>query len=262
MELTHWSGRSVTLASSKDKVLAFANVWDNFIRSGLSIWPPPELVQKLYQSRHANAFVGDDRTLATSGLKTYYCDLQSVHSEDAVTWNCFGPLIYATSSVREEFARSLLELLQVPGSSRDAYVWLWRRIPHPDTLVPGGPEIDVGIITRDTVLLGEAKWLSGVGKNQGVNADKDQIILRKEFCLKYGDVVFPEARHLVVFGISIEGGVVTPAEASTKNDTVYMRDTTWKAIGDMRGLPHAKEFLAQLSWRLERWRITSRRAMS
>ena len=43
-----------------------------------------------------------------------------------------------------------------------------RGIPHPDTLVPGGPEIDFGIQTADTLILGEAKWLSGVGRLQGV----------------------------------------------------------------------------------------------
>ena len=50
MQLNHWSGRSVALASSKDKVLAFANVWDNFIRSGAAIWPSPEFVQNFYQT--------------------------------------------------------------------------------------------------------------------------------------------------------------------------------------------------------------------
>ena len=29
---------------------------------------------------------------------------------------------------------------------------------HPDTLVPGGPEIDFGVQTDDLILAGEAKW--------------------------------------------------------------------------------------------------------
>ena len=56
-----------------------------------------------------------------------------------------------------------------------------RRIPHPDSLVPGGPEIDAGIISRNSVLFIEAKWQSQVGDKQGKEKDKDQIQLRGEF---------------------------------------------------------------------------------
>jgi len=34
---------------------------------------------------------------------------------------------------------------------------------YPDTLVPGGPEIDFGVFTGDILLFGEAKWKSSVG---------------------------------------------------------------------------------------------------
>ncbi len=92
----------------------------------------------------------------------FYSDLQSLHSEDAVTWSFFGPLVYAAPSVRSAFVKELLILIDVQGSSLNALVWLWRRIPHPDDLVPGGPEIDFGIQTDDVFLLGEAKWRSSV----------------------------------------------------------------------------------------------------
>ena len=88
MIVQHWSGREVRVANSQRGVSAFCNVWDNFLRTGLINWPPPELVQKLYESRHTHAFAGEEQAAVVQSLG-YYCDLQSVHSEDAVTWNVF-----------------------------------------------------------------------------------------------------------------------------------------------------------------------------
>ena len=43
----------------------------------------------------------------------------------------------------------------VPGTPANAHIWLRRRLPHPDTLVPGGPEIHCGVQTDDVFLLGD-----------------------------------------------------------------------------------------------------------
>jgi hypothetical protein len=91
-------------------------------------------------------------------------------------------------------------------------MWLWRRLPHPDNLVPGGPEIDFGIQTMDVLVLGEAKWRSAVGAAQGIKKDKNQIVLRREFCEKYGEKIYPRCRHFVVLGLSLYGGVTTDAD--------------------------------------------------
>ena len=87
MELKHtemldWNGRAIPVARSKGGVKAVSHPYDNLIRTGFTAWPPPEIVQKLYKSRQSRAFDGKDLDVATSGLG-YYCDLQSLHSEDA-----------------------------------------------------------------------------------------------------------------------------------------------------------------------------------
>lgn len=70
--------------------------------------------------------------------------------------------------------------------------------------VSGCPEIDVGITTSNTVILAEAKWLSGIGATQGKAKDKNQIQLRGEFLAKYGaGILFPGRPHKVVLGISL-----------------------------------------------------------
>ena len=88
--------------------------------------------------------------------------------------------------VPAEFAPSdLIEpRLNVIGSS----------VLQPDPLTQGVevvfPDVLLSLRSRGPLVLhyprqiiGEAKWLSSVGSAQGVNRDKDQIILRREFCV-------------------------------------------------------------------------------
>jgi len=93
---------------------------------------------------------------------------------------------------------------------RPVCMWLWRKLPHPDTLVPGGPEIDFGIQSSNVLVLGEAKWRSPVGAIQGAPKDKDQILLRREFIANCGERLYPSCRHFVVPGVSISGGPSPP----------------------------------------------------
>lgn len=247
-----WLDRPIELARSIGGVRALRNPWDGVVRGDVTPWPPPELVQKLYQSRQTRAYRDDDLALATAALG-YYCDLQSIHSEDAVTWSLFGPLAYAGVEERAAFTAELLALLlgkeQEPGG---AHLWLWRRLPHPDTLVPGGPEIDFGIQTDRVVVLGEAKWRSQVGSAQGADGSKDQIRLRVEFCEKYGRALFPSVEQFVVLLLSQRTGALTEAQRSLGSDRVLVLEATWQQIGALASNPWREEFLAQLQWRERR----------
>src|SRR5213593_4038176 len=135
----------------------------------------------------------------------------------------------------------LFALLGIPYEKGSANLWLWRRLPHPDTLVPGGPEVDFGIQTDHVFLLGEAKWRSSVGAAQGVHRDKDQLTLRREFCEKYGQRMLPRCSHFVVLGVSWNGRIVTPADTVAGGIILYVRDTTWHAIVNLPSHPCAEE---------------------
>ncbi len=252
-----WRGNEVEWAKSAGGVLALANVWENVIRPIGVPWPPPELIQKVYQSRQVRAFRASDSTVATKALG-FYSDLQSLHSEDAITWSIFGPVAYATPETRVSFARALLELIDIQSESISiANVWLWRRLPHPDTLVSGGPEIDFGLQTDDVFLIGEAKWLSSLGVGQGAGRDKIQITLRREFCEKYGHRLLPNCRRFVVLGVSLTGGIVPTTDAMVEGVTVHARDTTWKALADLDVHPLAAEVRAYLLWKQSNSRIAA-----
>jgi hypothetical protein len=246
---TDWLNRPIELARSAGGVYAFRSPWDGLVKGDVAPWPPPELVQKLYQSRQSRAYRDADLATATAA-HGFYADLQSVHSEDAVTWSLFGPLAYAPASVRSSYAAQLLAL--IAGGDIDpspAHIWLWRRLPHPDTLVPGGPEIDFGVQTHRVLLLGEAKWRSSVGAAQGVDGSKDQVQLRVEFCEKYGDKLYPGVERFVVLLVSQRAGALTDAHRALGTERVQVFGTTWEQIGGLAANPWREEFVAQLRWR-------------
>lgn len=247
--LNNWNDIETRFAESKRGVLAFLDPFEGLLRGSIGVWPSSEIVQKLYKSRHQRVFRGENQTAVTEALG-YYCDLQSIHSEDAITWSVFGPIAHAESARRREFCESLFALTDPSlPPPRDAHVSLWKRLPHPDSLVPGGPEIDFFIRSNDVVLLGEAKWLSSVGKAQGVNRDKDQITLRREIFEKYGQVFFPGTTHYVVLGASLGSPAVEREDIQLPNGKILLRDLPWDAICHIESHPLSDELSRYYEWK-------------
>lgn len=252
MDDVNWLDQPIQIATSVGGVRATGTPWDGVVRGDVVPWPPPELVQKAYASRQVRAFRDVELSRATASLGCY-CDLQSIHSEDALTWSLFGPLANATDVVRAQYASQLIGHClgeSVPATS--AHIWLWRRIPHPDTLVPGGPEIDFGLHTCSTLVLGEAKWRSGVGKAQGAGGQKDQLQLRVEFCEKYGSQLYPGVDRFVVLFVSQMRGSLSDAQLSLGSERVRVVDATWAELGALSANPWRTEFADQLAWRQAR----------
>jgi hypothetical protein len=247
----NWLGDEIEVGRSKGGTLAVADPGDNLVKGGVSPWPPPEIVQKMYQSRQVRAFHGPDRELVTKKLG-FYSDLQSLHSEDALTWSVFGPVAYASNIVKSRFVKSLLDKIDVPVSSlENVTIWLWRRLAHPDNLVPGGPEIDFGIQTEDLVVLGEAKWLSAVGGKQGKERDKDQIILRKEFIEKYGKAVFGNVSNFMILMVAPRIGVIRKREERKAGLTIFFREIPWEWLCSIEEHPCREELPRYLKWKKE-----------
>lgn len=98
-----WNGRDITVVRSHGGVMALADYADNLIRDEAIPWPPPAVVQKLYESHHGSRAFRDSRRQILTRILGVYTDLQSIHSEDAITWNFFGVLATAPEFTRVEF---------------------------------------------------------------------------------------------------------------------------------------------------------------
>ena len=138
-----WNGREVAAAPSRGGVIALADFSDNLIRPDSAVpWPPPAIVQRLYESRQARAFEGPDLAPVTGRLGIY-----STFSRFTLRMRSPGAtstrLMIEAPTVRTDFLNWLVEHLGLPWSDNSACsIDLWRRIPHPNKSLPGGPELD------------------------------------------------------------------------------------------------------------------------
>lgn len=244
-----WNGNKIEIGKSRRGVIAVSHPFENLIKGDIALWPPPEIIQKMYSSNQAKAFENDDYKAVTRRLK-YYCDLQSIHSEDAITWNVFGPVKYATKEVRIEFVTELLRNIGFQETTiSDALIWLWRRIPHPETLVSGGPEIDFGLLTDKVCVLGEAKWLAGIGKKQGKGKDRDQIDLRIEFLREYSMQTFPDVEDFVVLELTPKAAIDHIYDTSCSHSSIHLKNITWETICGFDSHPCKDELLNHYQWK-------------
>lgn len=166
----------------------------------------------------------------------FYTDLQSIRSEDAVTWSLFGYLSYQVQSIRDSFYAELLKSLNL-GSDKNCNINLWTRLAHPDNFGTGGPEIDAILLGDNYLLLIECKWTSGIGKKQGVAKDKDQIQIRNLWKQKVGKKLYPNHQ--------IE--VVCVANKMLTTETEHF--IRWDSFCDFNNLPHKEQFSSYLNWR-------------
>jgi hypothetical protein len=246
--IPNWRQQEIEIATSRCGKLAVVDIADGLLRGDAKFWPAPELLQKLTRSGHQSDFDGPDLAAACSKYG-HYSDLQSLRSEDAVTWSVFGTLIYADPAIRAAYARELLLALDVPVSDREFDVWLWRRVPHPDTGGHNGPEIDFAIQSEHLLLLGEAKWGSKIGAGQGVNKDENQLSLRRRFFeLRSGDL-FANQSSLVLLTVSSDGGLQVPMDKLLGSGTLYLRDAAWSAVSSLASHPLAEELGKYLAWK-------------
>lgn len=244
-----WNGRQILAARSKGGTLAVRDPMDNLLRAGVDPWPPPEIIQKLSESRKLENYFPDDQTRLREALG-FYSDLHSVNSEDAITWSVFGPLAYGTESERAQFAEWILRRVGGPEERvQKAHFWLWRRIVHPQGLSAGGPELDFGIATNSTVIVGEAKWNAGVGGGQGFDGESSQIGLRREVVVKYGRRLFPFAKHFVLLAISRDGRVVPEEEQAFLDWDFRIRNMDWQALISCPHHPAHAELERYLEWK-------------
>jgi hypothetical protein len=248
--IDHWSGQgSLAVAESKSGVLVTINPYDNLVTTGVSPWPTPEVLQKLYASDRFKGKTPEDDAAARQALG-HYSDLQSLNSEDAVTWSVIGPLIYGPPDWKQYFATRLLAQLNLPTPKAVA-LWLWRRIPHPEKASStGGPEIDFGLLTDSCAVLGEAKWNSGLGQGQGVGGNRSQLDLRLAYCASMGAKAIPGIRHWAVLGVGRTADVLDPRGVVAAGcETVGRHNVLWHELADCLPPGLATEVHQYLRWK-------------
>lgn len=250
ISIPHWfSGSPLETFISRSGVILLHHLLAGLPRTGIPVWPAPEVAQKRSKAELASSYSDAERAPLVEALGRY-CSLQSMHSEDAMTWAAFGPLVYADQAQRETFVAELLRRVGLNNcTATGATVRLWRRFPHPESWTSGGPEIDAAIMTNDALLIFEAKWLSGEGRGQGVNGDKGQLDLRRMLCQDTGlQRMYDGIETFAVIGLSIDGDLLGAVDPIVWRE-VETRALAWAQFYSLESHPIGNELRAFLQWK-------------
>lgn len=245
-EIRHWNGiNALQVARSAGGVLVTTAPRHNLVVFGDAPAAAPEILQKSSASLRFRGLTEEDDRAARATLG-FYSDLQSLNSEDAITWSVFGNLAYLPGIDRHVVWTRILERIGEPPLESIPTCWLWRRLPHPEKPESnGGPEIDFGCLARDTLILGEAKWNSPLGARQGINKDRSQLDLRVDYLERLAPKVFPEAKRRVVLGVGRRADLFCDSTA------IGVHCLTWDDViacfeGNLR-----EELRRYLAWKVE-----------
>ncbi len=111
-----WHGTTIRLAESSSGVLVTSHAGANLVRGSTRPWPTPEILQKSTASLRFRGATEEDDKLARSELG-YYCDLQSLNSEDAITWSVLGTACYLPARDRQAVASAILRKMGLRGAT-------------------------------------------------------------------------------------------------------------------------------------------------
>ena len=239
LTIQNWKSQEIKSAKSRGGKLAVLDYRDNLIIPKKTIWPHPDILKKLYKSNRISAFHELDQKKLKEKLG-FYCDLQSLRSEDAITWSIFGTLQLFDEEKRVEFLNSLFTLLELDLKASQCTIQCFMRIAHPDTLVSGGPELDFFILTDSAIILGESKWRSKIGEGQGKSGRKNQLQLRSEYLEKYGKKIFTSQKTQLVLLTGI-----TSYETNYNN----IKSITWEEVCKATNHPLKEEISKYYSWK-------------
>ena len=236
-----WNGRPIRVDRSPGGVLLFCDVDDALIHTDEASWPPPRGCDEARRRSARRKAPG-----LCSEKAGHYSALQSVNSEDAITWNFFGALI-SRPAIGAEFLNWLSAQLELPrGENKTAITDVWRRVPHPDKPVAPGRELDAVLVGERLVVMAEAKWGSAEGTGQGVAGDEGQIQLRREFLTTYGRRLWGD-RGLLVLGITLDSPLAVAA--GPHEHGVAVGAITWSGVAEWPRHPGGDEFARYLQWK-------------
>jgi hypothetical protein len=178
----------------------------------------------------------------------FYCDLQSLASEDAITWSFFGPFLTASPDERAKLLNWLLELAIVEHEpSTSCEIRLWHRLPHPDTgRSSHGPEPDFALYGASAIVLGEAKWSAKEDKGQGVLGTTSQMQMRRLSLLSEVSERADDPR-LVALGIVLSESLEPASPYATGIET---RIIEWHQLAGYPEHPTGDEFGRYYAWKL------------
>lgn len=226
-----WNGQRIQGAWSPGGVFAALDWRDLVLVPGDAISSKARVA-----SAHLRDFSEEDQKRLTA-RDGRYSDVQSIRSEDTVTWSVFA--VDALDGWAPVLLEGAFGRREYPGRWHRV---LWRRLPHPETeKIDHGPEPDVLLEGEGVWCLAvEAKWLSDFGARQGQGGTTTQLEMRAASVAKRA---VPDRRGVLV--VAPSPGCYPPAQ---KAGSTFLRHFVPEGAG-YRARPEAELLQAQaVTW--------------
>ena len=163
-----WRGQDIVGVRSRSGGEFWARDWRDMVPSSSG-----EITTKAGRAPKASSWFQPDDFAILCEVHEHCCYLQSLRSEDTMTWAAFGP--HVPDAVLDDLMALAFGAV-VRGPWRREH---WRRYPHPDTnKTHGGPEPDAVLVTNDFCCVVESKWLADLDEEQGVDGTTSQLAMR------------------------------------------------------------------------------------
>jgi hypothetical protein len=243
-----WRDRPLRVARSRGGVVAICDVRRALLYEDAAGWPPPALQKKLKKSAQIKAFDSPGSLELQEDLG-FYCDLQSIASEDAITWSFFGPFLTTSTDARAKLLNWLLDLADVEHEpNTTCEIRLWRRLPHPETGKSShGPEPDFALHGDRSIVLGEAKWSAKEDMQQGILGTTTQMQMRRTSLLALASEHTDDPR-LVALGIVLSESL-EPAPPDAAG--IETRIVEWHQLAAYPEHPMGDEFERYYAWKFQ-----------
>ncbi len=250
-----WNGNDVAVRRSRGGVLTFERWEDNVLRGDLNPWPPEQLLKQVRgYVGHRDHFDAEDADALAADLGRI-SKIQSINSEDAVTFSWFGTLAGAAADKRRAAVQWLYDRIGIDATAKDPVIDQWSRVFHPHA--PGsanGPELDARIDDPDAALIYvEAKWRAaiGTGKGKAAGIRDDQIVLRRN-SMRADPALEVDQRLFVVLGVSEhKPDLAAWVEPEGPARPVRVAWLTWNDLSACAAHPLAEEFSRFIAWKRE-----------
>jgi hypothetical protein len=102
-QIEDWNGKQIGVVRTTGNTLLMCDPFDGLMRPTQGPWPPPALVMMLGEGESKRYPFSPELRASVSGRFGHYCALQSINSEDAITWNFLGTLMLANEDIRAQF---------------------------------------------------------------------------------------------------------------------------------------------------------------
>ena len=258
-----WRGQKIAGARSRGAAVFAAVDWREMVLDSAG---DIETKAADVAGRAAAWFAPEAFTLLTS-VSGRYSNVQSINSEDTVTWAAFGPRASARA------VGAIVDLAFGAQSRPEQWSRLfWERSTHPHTQkTTGGPEPDVTLCAENGwCYVIEAKWAADLDDKQGKDGDMTQLEMRADVARrlatepsKRGVLVIapgPERYPAVKRGtfakyFAVDGNRYVPRDAAR---ALEARVLTWEQIVDVLARTDGpSELIDYLKWRLARLPLTA-----